>query len=293
MHNRYFLTLVYLLISCLSSAQENFKPIDFGSKWQGYWFGNTDAGWVEYFTDNTLNDTIVNGESYNKLFYTSNPSDHSYFCGFRSDTIEKAIYILPKDSIHEYLFFDFDSIYNPYDTITIAHYNFDDFVLEQCVFLATDLVEINGTNYKNYYFSTSEDNIMTITERAIGLYCFPFQPGNFEWWTLVLRCYSEYNLPFYGICPYDYSDFHLGIKDMSTSSWLDPEIYPNPVKQYLHITQAEKSQMSIYDLTGRFIQSYYIRTNDYKIDLSELPANIYFVTLQSGEKWVTKKFRKQ
>ncbi|MFN9710563.1 MAG: serine hydrolase [Bacteroidota bacterium] len=55
-------------------------------------------------------------------------------------------------------------------------------------------------------------------------------------------------------------------------------IFPNPVKDYLHI-QSEKniSKIEIYNLHGQLFKSFHLHNDNYKISLADLPAGQYFL----------------
>jgi len=69
------------------------------------------------------------------------------------------------------------------------------------------------------------------------------------------------------------------------------ELHPNPAKDYLTIkTSLTPLNVSIIDLSGKTIQVYL--GSDYKVDLSDLPAGIYFMQIESKEGVVGKRFVK-
>jgi len=67
------------------------------------------------------------------------------------------------------------------------------------------------------------------------------------------------------------------------------EIYPNPVKQILHISsQMPVSDITLYDVSGMMIKHSVV--SNHAIDISGLKDGIYFVQLCSGDKKTVKKF---
>ncbi|MEN0048397.1 MAG: T9SS type A sorting domain-containing protein, partial [Bacteroidota bacterium] len=76
---------------------------------------------------------------------------------------------------------------------------------------------------------------------------------------------------------------------------LDLSIYPNPLKDIAHIRfdapQHKDAQINIYSITGQFIQQLQIpSTGEMNINLSHLNAGLYWLSLQTREEVLTKKF---
>lgn len=73
-------------------------------------------------------------------------------------------------------------------------------------------------------------------------------------------------------------------------------IYPNPVNETIYINQTnhQKVKTTIYDMSGKKIQSHTLENNVSAFDIKSLNQGLYFVIFQSeaGE-WVSKKFVKK
>jgi len=284
------LILAFWISAFLSLSQNNFMPLEFGSTWRGYWTGNMDSGWLEYSTGATLNDTSINNQTYHKLFIASNSSNKTYFCGFRSDSIEKSIYIIPSDSIQEYLFFDFDSLITEGDQIDISYYGFGEFKTESCEFLTLDSVLINGYYYKNWYFSCFDDRFQIISEHFIGLYNFPFQAENYEWWVMEMKCYMEHNISIFGNCPFNYDDV-AGIHEKPA---LELTVYPNPAKEIIYFETEINQEISIElrTITGELV----FESNELinrALDLSTYNNGVYILIIKSEHGVKSQKIIKQ
>jgi hypothetical protein len=97
-----------------------------------------------------------------------------------------------------------------------------------------------------------------------------------------------------------------GVVRFDESQWLglppvleyDPvSVYPNPCKQFVNIIPNGKSMYSVRvrDLSGeiKFMQKFSSPVSSFSpIDLSSLPAGVYFVSVDLGDKSVTKKLIK-
>ena len=83
---------------------------------------------------------------------------------------------------------------------------------------------------------------------------------------------------------------------LSTQSFLNDaiKVYPNPVNSVLSIdtnNSFDIEKISISDVNGRFVKSQKGAKN--QINVSDLNAGVYFVTIESNDGMTTKKFIKQ
>jgi hypothetical protein len=73
-------------------------------------------------------------------------------------------------------------------------------------------------------------------------------------------------------------------------------LYPNPVEDilYIHTASNEEVNASIYDLSGKLLQSYVIDAPQIQIDVNQLRSGLYFMVFESrtGHR-MNKKFVKQ
>lgn len=71
-------------------------------------------------------------------------------------------------------------------------------------------------------------------------------------------------------------------------------IYPNPANNLLNIkTDAQFDKVDIADLMGRIVQSFVISNSIEKIDISSMPAGLYYIKLHSDNQIVQRKFTKK
>lgn len=79
----------------------------------------------------------------------------------------------------------------------------------------------------------------------------------------------------------------VGINEIPVSNLFS--VYPNPSNGIFNITIAEqnfnKINLTIYNSIGQFVNTYSITpgTKNYTVDLSELPAGAYYLTLSNGK----------
>ena len=68
-------------------------------------------------------------------------------------------------------------------------------------------------------------------------------------------------------------------------------IYPNPATDLLYIKGNNIQDITIFDITGKFINKY-ITDND-KISISSLNQGVYIIQIQTPEKIIRNKFQKK
>ena len=87
----------------------------------------------------------------------------------------------------------------------------------------------------------------------------------------------------------------LGIEDLTHSQL---SLYPNPTKGEFYILTDKSygnTEIKIQDLTGKLIHSTVLNLNDQKatVDISNVPAGVYVVTIETPEGKTTKKLIKR
>ena len=89
----------------------------------------------------------------------------------------------------------------------------------------------------------------------------------------------------------DYLQFSttLGVNEILESKI---KMYPNPVKNELHINKARGAKVDVYDTLGKLILTQYILNDESVINTSSLNAGIYFIRFQKDKGVVFKKIIK-
>ena len=106
----------------------------------------------------------------------------------------------------------------------------------------------------------------------------------------VLRCFSNDELGVVNFVPFheaslytDLSRFEYDCDALSntegTQSSSSFSVYPNPSYDYLTIASSEQriEQIALYNLNGVLVNSYEPDHTQYELDVSHLPAGVYFV----------------
>jgi hypothetical protein len=80
----------------------------------------------------------------------------------------------------------------------------------------------------------------------------------------------------------------LGIDDFKNSNTL---IYPNPVKDILHINleKTMQTQVEVYDISGRLVKEKSIKNLNNTLDTSQLQSGIYLIKISNIEGVFTSK----
>jgi hypothetical protein len=85
-----------------------------------------------------------------------------------------------------------------------------------------------------------------------------------------------------GITYFSGSDNNVGITEIITKNIF--QIYPNPATDVIYLrshTYFNSANLLLTDIYGRFIKSSHINTNVYTLDISQQPAGIYFITIET------------
>ncbi len=296
--------LLALFICFNSYCQADFKPADSASTWTGRSYTWVDVevfdfeSWHSVYAKASDYDTLIGLNSYTKLYHNSSndPEQEIYYCSFRSDTIEKSLYIMPRDSTSEYLFFDFDAAHVIGETITIPFYGCDafyndlsaEFNVSEMQLTGIDSLLVDGHYLTYWYYDLGWDsscggpvNRFTIMERMITADAFPFTWTHSFESVRELKCYSENNVELYGdLCPYTYGQF-LDVSHQDIEYNNDLIIYPNPNRGNFNLkyNTSEAKEITIYNLQGERVYSNWVESGTTNVNISNLKPGSYLVTL--------------
>lgn len=281
-------TSFLFLISSVLYSQNDFLPANSSITWTGRTIVWVDSFWSEFYTDSVNNDTTINTLKYTKLNDVT-----GYHSAFRSDTVNQSIYFMPKDSIQEYLFFDYSVDYEVGNVVFIPHYMQEGNGLGGCYFTLSELDSVLIQNeYIQRWNFNKLDSIDTQTEQYPGINAenivvmermicdgFPFY-GKYEFETFYeLRCYSENSVSVWPTdCAYPY---YSGTSDLDDAKQKNLSVSPNPNNGGFVVNYPfnEITQIFVYDSQGVLVHSGDIENQNQKIVLDDLPSGIYMVYL--------------
>lgn len=305
----------FSILSIHSYSQNSFKPAEFNMDWSGINYSLYNgccplsyAGfWTKVYADSVGFDTLIGTHSYTALYMTNNDIDSVFYCAFRSDTLDNSIYIMPKDSTSEYLYFDFDAPHAIGDTLSIPLVNFNndffdwEFELVDFVLTGTNLFNFDGLNFNNWEFSNELDlgGVMNlnVSERLISNSGFPFTysaVSNLELYYRDLKCYSEDNTVLYSlsnICPFDLDAYNVFRSLNNEIELIEASVYPNPSNGEFMIESIENiNSIAIYSLDGKVIQfNAVVNKNKATVNLSEVYSGAVILTIATDNGVIHKK----
>jgi hypothetical protein len=70
-------------------------------------------------------------------------------------------------------------------------------------------------------------------------------------------------------------------------------LFPNPAKNSVTIKNAENYTINVYSIVGQVVKQTTAKTNNYSMDISDLPSGIYIMSFQYGDKKFTYRLTKQ
>lgn len=282
--------LFVLLSACANSgfSQVNF-PLENG-KWanrhQSYVLDQFNiptytVEWIDMYRA-TNNDTVINGNTYKQIdFYT--PTSSSYHAALRDDN--GAIYMVCKDSVNEYLLYDFNA--QTGDTLyVIVQGNSgafsSDYQIDELFVQSTSTTTINGISRRVISIAGGFDWIEGIGN-VNGLFMESWL--NVSMFTRDLLCMSanftiEYSYDMnlvgtFGVCIYNLS---VDENELDT----DLRVFPNPTESDLNLqfATAYSGELDVIGIHGEILRSYTLtNSTDFSMDVEELAPGNYFLKI--------------
>jgi len=299
-----FVTLIAFLMSFCVFSQITWELSN------TTWAITEGMGWsTQYlFISPTQNDTVINLKSYKKV----KGCDSIYQFGIRSDS--RKVFLVPFDSVNEYLLYDFQAL--PGDTIhsiitgsNLSSFCEPDLNLKNVVVSAIDSFKVANKTYSIVHIYEPTGGMNNVWFENIG-----------SWFGLLgyinspslsnLFCYSNndttiklgflYSLPNNGeSIPYltgnvcNDSIYMTHINEQTKE--IDFSIFPNPASSNITVESKmyQAKSIKIMDVLG--IEQYYsqLLSEKTEIDVSQLPNGAYILQVQSKNGFVSKKFVKQ
>lgn len=279
------LLLLFLFSSILNLNAQNYTPFpDSNAVWvNGDYWVDWSGEVPEYVLSSvtsycmTNQDTTIGGNLYSKLFICNG----SYFGALRDTAAE--IYFVPKDSLSEFLVYDF--------TVTIGQVipdvyagNIGDYTVSNI-----DSILIGGEYRTRIYLGGNGGFWLEGIGCSRGLFNDPFEDLDA---TQDLLCMSYIDSNFYPTYGFGYCPMDLGFTEhvQNINQILS---FPNPTTgTFIIETERNASFESIVVTTcmGQKMETEInIYENQIQIDLSNVPSGIYFVILtNSSEKFIGK-----
>ncbi|MBI4647658.1 MAG: choice-of-anchor J domain-containing protein, partial [Bacteroidia bacterium] len=82
-------------------------------------------------------------------------------------------------------------------------------------------------------------------------------------------------------------DFSIGTNQITNNNLIN--IYPNPVKNVLYVTDAENSTINIYNILGKSVANIQSTSATTKINMASFAEGTYIIKVQTGDNVITKK----
>ena len=272
--------LFILLISLLSLAldAQTYRPFPTGD---AYWTTERlDDFWQptgQYTIYKQQGDTILYTLSYNKLYVRCHfcPS-FEYKGALREDN--KKIYYFPKDSIQEYLLYDFDvqvgdTVINLYSEWNGPYEN-DTLIIE---YIDNGYYQLLGLGYHIIIY----EGIGSVEGPIQKAYEGSVSGGD------VLRCFSDSA----GMVYNNNGPCLTGV--LETAIITMPDIYPTPTNNVLYFKGSHNFQtVKIINASGNIVLTQAINSNTGEVTITHLPDGLYIIELIGNGKTYRKKLVK-
>jgi len=325
--NAFIIMSIVILLPLLSKSQNFYTLPDSNAMWVieiGHPFP-VPTDYNRYFISKNKNDTTINSKKYIKVFNDAIMNGQyfspSYYGAYRSLSTGQTYFVM-KDSINEYLLFDFSKL--PGDTIRNVLVSSPISGILDCVVDSVMNVPLGPYQLKTLYVhtipsATMPGSLPLIWVEKIGclggglenIVCFiPFPPlncmsvndtiyyyGNGQPDCYFSSSYFNSSMVQY-FFPYSYSNggcfMPLNVPEIKGHKVY---IYPNPFTNQLFIENLSEDafHIKIIDVLGQIIYSTFFQNSKSNVLLLEhIPAGIYFLNIQnnSGET-IIKKIIKQ
>lgn len=250
-------------------------------------------------------DTVINGESYNKIYYTEPDHfspDTTYIGGLREDS-SKNIYFFPYD---EYLPTSGPTRF-PSDTAEYLLYTFNNLDSGMVLPIDTGATKITvvgidsvlmGDHYRKRY-KIFQDNLLGYDYwiEGIGSSKDLFIPFTYEFeWFYYTLCFTD-TTTYYINSPNGEDSCHyyipVGINEINLNNF---KVFPNPASKTINIKTSEEnlnSSVNIYNSTGQLVIQKRIVAPELEINIESIKPGLYMVKLITPDRTLYSKFIKE
>jgi len=242
-------------------------------------------------------DTLINNTGFKKYYaFTACDTSRniSYYGAIRTDSLNKTVYLVPKDSISEFLLMDFSMV--PGDTIYVSNMMGNNFPLvcyDTGTYYINQLPHKFVQSYLSYY-----DYWMTWVEGLGSQYPHDLYDlngqGELTWYEL--NClfvndsliYHNDNNPAFDDC-YGEGIYPLIIGIEESEKPVKLKVSPNPAKEIVNfefgnIQNLQQVQLRCYDVFGSLLHSEAVVQGQKEavLDISSWPSGMYVAVVYSN-----------
>lgn len=300
-------TIIAVLAFMTNIKAQDYVPFPTSAVWSEYFNAPISTSLTSYYYRNILTekDTVVGANTYHQLFWSYSDTAYIdsptvlYKGGIRE--YNQQVFFLPKDSVHEYLLYDFSLELG--DTIDYKYSKFASgyglMMVDTLIVSTIDSVQIEDGTYRkriefsgffgNYLIPIHWANWIEGVGSQMGLLVpigdIPTNALNYVLGCLKVNNEVIYHDAFFQTCfPITES---ISVYDLQNKM----DIFPNPFHQYTNLKLNGNSQISgfkVINSLGQVVLQKAIipNTTEEVLDLSLLPNGIYFLLI-NGDKGVS------
>ena len=250
-----------------------------------------------------LGDTLINSNSYFRVFHCSSLEDSSYSLNANTSyygairEINKKVYFLHRDSSQEKKIYDFNLLVNDTTSLFFSILNTNEFVKVKLNRIDT-VSKFYGRNVRYHdMYTTAFLFTSHITVEGFGniaLCANEIETHNrARKLCSIKKNNSSHNIPAdYSACYWQIKNSFISLNEIGTE---DIEIYPNPAINEITIESVVSKiiSVSIFDINGKFINQLSDSENKQNIDLKSFDSGVYILKIVTEKGIVTKQFVKQ